>query len=64
MRILLLSILAVLLILPTTMAIATDVGKEAPELRGTSTQGEVSLSNYRGKKHVVLALFFRAFTPV
>jgi peroxiredoxin len=49
------------------------VGEEAPdfELMGTGdtagkggTHRKVKLSDYRGKKHVVLAFYPAAFTPV
>lgn len=50
-----------------------EVGDEAPELKLLSTGDkagkggpyrEISLSDYRGKKNVVLAFFPAAFTPV
>ena len=50
-----------------------QVGEEAPdfELMGTGdtagkggTHKKVRLSDYRGKKHVVLAFYPAAFTPV
>ena len=43
---------------------AHTVGDKAPLFSGESTQGKIQLANYLGKKNVVLALFFAAFTPV
>lgn len=43
---------------------ALTVGDKAPLFSGESTQGKIQLTNYLGKKNVVLALFFAAFTPV
>jgi len=43
---------------------AVEVGEKAVDFAGVSTRGEIRLSDYQGKKPVVLALFFRAFTPV
>ncbi len=41
------------------------VGEEAPDFTLPATGGrEVSLSNYRGKKNVVLVFYPAAFTPV
>jgi peroxiredoxin len=50
-----------------------EIGDEAPEFRLKATgdgagkggpQKEISLSEFRGKKNVVLAFFPAAFTPV
>lgn len=50
-----------------------EIGDEAPDFRLKATgegagkggpQSEISLSEYRGKKNVVLAFFPAAFTPV
>ncbi|MGI9570487.1 MAG: redoxin domain-containing protein [Desulfobulbia bacterium] len=43
---------------------ALGVGDKAPSVSGNSTQGKIQLTDYKGKKNVVLALFFAAFTPV
>ena len=43
---------------------ALDAGDEAPLFSGSSTQGKIQLSDYRGEKNVVLALYFAVFTPV
>jgi len=46
------------------LAGAVDVGEKAPDFKGSSTEGEIKLSDYSGKKNVVLALYFAAFTPL
>ncbi len=57
--------LAVLsLLLAPAAAFGIDVGDKAPRFAGNSTQGTVQLTDYLGKKHVVLALYFAVFTPV
>jgi peroxiredoxin (alkyl hydroperoxide reductase subunit C) len=40
------------------------VGDEAPDFTLPSTQGPITLSQYRGKKNVVLTFYPAAFTPV
>ncbi len=52
-----------LLLLPSS-SLALDVGDEAPLFTAESNQGEIALAGYKGKKHVVLALYFAAFSPV
>jgi hypothetical protein len=47
-----------------TVALSLDVGDKAPVFTAQSTHGEVSLSDFTGKKNVVLALYFAAFTSV
>lgn len=41
-----------------------EVGDQAPPFTARSNQGELSLADYAGKQHVVLALYFAAFSPV
>lgn len=42
-----------------------NVGQQAPDFTlKTSTGGELTLNNYRGKKNVLLMFFPLAFTPV
>ena len=41
-----------------------DVGERAPAFAADSTRGRISLADYAGKQHVVLALYFAVFTPV
>jgi peroxiredoxin Q/BCP len=43
---------------------ALEVGDKAPLFEGASTQGDIRLTDYLGKKNVVLALYFAVFTPV
>ena len=45
-------------------AFGLDVGDEAPLFNGNSTQGKIQLTDFQGKQHVVLALYFAIFTPV
>lgn len=45
-------------------AYALDIGDVAPNFTAESTRGKVSLSDYRGKSHVVLAFYYADFTPV
>lgn len=52
-----------LLLLPAS-SFALDVGDEAPAFTAQSNQGEISLADYGGKKHVVLALYFAVFSSV
>lgn len=40
-----------------------QVGEPAPDFEAPSTAGTIRLSDYRGKKHVVLAFYFADFTP-
>ena len=47
------------------MATAVEVGEKAPDFRMFSTVGEsVRLSDYQGKKNVMLFFFVRAFGGV
>jgi peroxiredoxin (alkyl hydroperoxide reductase subunit C) len=48
---------------------ALKVGDMAPDFtlptaKGTSDQSKITLSDYRGKKNVVIAFYPFAFTPV
>lgn len=52
-----------LLLLPA-ISYALDEGDMAPAFIAQSTQGEMSLADYAGKKHVILALYFAVFTSV
>ena len=52
-----------LLLVPTQL-FALGVGDKAPAFNTPSSQGEISLADYEGKKHVVLALYFAVFTSV
>lgn len=41
---------------------AAEVGQQAPEFVAESTHGTVQLSDYRQKKNVLLAFYFKDFT--
>ena len=41
---------------------ALDVGDTAPPFEAESTMGTIKLSDYLGKKHVLLAFYFQDFT--
>jgi len=58
----LLPVLIALAILPT-QAIGLEIGEKAPSFEVTSTQGPIRLSDFQGKKHVVLAFYIKDFTP-
>ena len=45
-------------------AAALDVGNQAPDFTLPSTTGEpISLQQFRGKKHVLIEFYVRAFGP-
>jgi hypothetical protein len=46
------------------VSLALEVGDKAPAFSGNSTRGNIQLSDFIGKKNVILALYFAAFTPV
>ena len=57
--------MTILLLLGTPVtASALEAGDRAPLFNGASTAGEIRSSDYLGKRHVVLALYFAVFTPV
>ena len=58
----LLPVLITLAFLPT-QAIGLEIGGKAPSFEALSTQGTVSLSDFQGKIHVVLAFYIKDFTP-
>ena len=45
-------------------AAAPEIGATAPLFEADSTTGTVRLSEYLGKKNVVLAIYYQDFTPV
>lgn len=54
---------AVLLIAaPTARAAGPQAGDPAPLFEAPSTMGTIRLADYRGKKPVVLAFYFKDFT--
>jgi peroxiredoxin len=59
------TILAVLLLLTPMSINALDVGEKAPDFLAFDTVGEsVRLSDYQGKKNVLMFFFVRAFGGV
>jgi len=44
-------------------AAAPEVGATAPAFEAESTMGTVRLSEHRGKRNVVLAVYYQDFTP-
>lgn len=58
------ALLLVAFLSPATGITLLRAGDEAPDFAAESTKGTVSLSQYRGEKHVVLAFYFADFTPV
>ena len=63
MKKLLFSLIVLLLGLPAH-ASGLQVGDKAPLFEADSTQGIIRLADFKGKKHVVLAFYFKDFTPV
>lgn len=56
---------AVLILLLTAVplaALAVEEGGKAPDFEAESTAGPIKLSDYHGKKHVLLAFYFKDFT--
>ncbi len=49
--------------LPAT-AVALEVGEVAPPFEADSTEGLIRLTDYQGKRNVVLAFYYADFTPV
>ena len=51
-------------LLVTGVALALEVGEKAPDFTLPSTMGEqISLSQFRGKKHVLLEFYVRDHGP-
>lgn len=53
-----------LILLTAAVSHSVSVGDVAPPFTATSTQGEISLADYKGKNKVVVAFYFAIFTPV
>jgi peroxiredoxin Q/BCP len=62
MRTTLLVALTVLLAGIDLPALALEMGEKAPDFEADSTAGTVKLSDYLGRKHVLLAFYFKDFT--
>ena len=58
----LLALLLLLLVSVPLAALAADTGGKAPDFEAESTVGTVTLSDYAGKKNVLLAFYFKDFT--
>ena len=58
----LLALLFLLLVSVPLAALAADTGGNAPDFEAESTMGTVKLSDYLGKKNVLLAFYFKDFT--
>jgi peroxiredoxin Q/BCP len=41
-----------------------EVGAKAPDFEAASTSGPITLGQYAGRKHVLLAFYYADFTPV
>ena len=61
---LLISFIVLNLLWSPTESFGLNVGNKAPLFVGNSTKGKIQLTDYLGRKNVVLALYFAAFTPV
>lgn len=58
------TLLGIFLLWSPPYASALDVDDPAPDFTAVSTQGDITLSDFKGKRHVVLALYFAVFTSV
>jgi len=47
-----------------SVSYAVEAGELARDFEAVSTQGQVRLGDYLGKKNVVLAFYYADFTPV
>jgi hypothetical protein len=63
MKILFLSFAFMIPLLLTWEAFGLDIGAKAPLFEAASTHGLIRFSDYFGKKTVVLAFYFKDFTP-
>ena len=63
MNILILLPVLITLVFLSTQAIGLVIEEKAPSFEASSTQGPVRLSDFQGKKHVVLAFYIKDFTP-
>jgi AhpC/TSA family len=63
-RLILVSTALASLLLVTGVALPLEVGEQAPDFTLPSTMGEqISLSQFRGKKHVLLEFYVRDHGP-
>lgn len=57
-------VIGIILLLGASLAAALEVGDQAPDFELPSTTGEkVSLSQFKGKKHVLLQFYTLEFNP-
>ena len=56
------ALLVILCTLVPFSALALEVGQRAPDFEAESTMGTIRLSDYLGKKNVLLAFYFKDFT--
>ena len=64
MRLFRMTVLIFSIFIVPSMAFALSVGDKAPGFEAPSTHGNVILSEFTGKKNVVLAIYYSDFTPV
>ena len=57
-------IILVLVMTTPTLSFALSVGDKAPGFEAMSTHGNLILSEFEGKRNVVLALYYADFTRV
>jgi P pilus assembly chaperone PapD len=55
-------VLLALAFLPS-QSVGLTIGEKAPLFEASSTQGTIRLSDFQGKKVVVLAFYIKDFTP-
>ena len=58
----LLALLVLLLTAVPLAALAAETGGKAPDFEAESTMGTIRLSDYLGKKNVLLAFYFQDLT--
>jgi peroxiredoxin len=65
LRTLVLGVVFVAGLMSAGMALALEIGERAPDFTLPSTTGEkISLSQFRGKKHVLIQFYRTDFNPV
>ena len=55
-------VMALALFLFPLFAVSADVQDKAPDFEAESTKGTIRLTDYRGKKNVLLAFYYKNFT--
>jgi hypothetical protein len=65
LRTLVLGVVLVAGLVSAGMALALEIGEQAPDFTLPSTTGEkISLNQFRGKKHVLIQFYRTDFNPV